>query len=226
MAESSTPHRGNFVAYYRVSTDRQGESGLGLDAQRKAVRDFLDGGSWGLIHEFTEIESGKRTDNRPQLAAALDTCRKRRATLVIAKLDRLSRNVAFIATLLDSNVRFKCADMPEADRTFLQMVAVFAEWERGRISQRTREALAAAKARGVKLGGPKWKEASARGAATNRKRADDFAANVLPIIKDEQQRGAHSLRQIAAALTARGIKTARGGAWSPVMVASILKRAS
>jgi len=126
MAKSSTPHRGNFVAYYRVSTDRQGESGLGLDAQRKAVRDFLDGGSWGLIHEFTEIESGKRTDNRPQLAAALDACRKRKATLIIAKLDRLSRNVAFIAALLNSNVRFKCADMPEADRTFLQMVAVFA----------------------------------------------------------------------------------------------------
>ena len=225
MAKSSTPHRGNFVAYYRVSTDRQGESGLGLDAQRKAVRDFLDGGSWDLIREFTEVESGKRTDNRPELTAALDLCRKRRATLVIAKLDRLSRNVAFIATLLDSNVRFKCADTPEADRTFLQMVAVFAEWERGKISQRTREALAAAKARGVNLGGPKWKEASALGAATNRKRADHFAANVLPIIKDEQQRGAHSLRQIAAALTRRGVKTARGGDWNAAQVRNVLARA-
>ena len=224
MAKSSTPHRGNFVAYYRVSTDRQGESGLGLDAQRKAVRDFLDGGSWGLIHEFTEIESGKRTDNRPQLAAALDACRKRKATLIIAKLDRLSRNVAFIAALLDSNVRFKCADMPEADRTFLQMVAVFAEYERRRISQRTKDALAAAKARGVTLGNPRLAEARDKANAASMAAADAFAANVRPIIREIQASGVQSFRGIARALTARGIKTARGGTWTPVLVSDILRR--
>jgi DNA invertase Pin-like site-specific DNA recombinase len=224
MAQSSTPHRGDFVAYYRVSTDRQGESGLGLDAQRKAVRDFLDGGSWELIREFTEVESGKRSDNRPELTAALDLCRKRRATLVIAKLDRLSRNVAFIATLLDSNVRFKCADMPEADRTFLQMVAVFAEYERRRISQRTKDALAAAKARGVTLGNPRLAEVRDKANAASMAAADAFAANVLPIIREIQASGVQSFRGIAHALTARGIKTARGGTWTPVQVSDILRR--
>jgi DNA invertase Pin-like site-specific DNA recombinase len=221
------PHYADFVAYYRVSTDRQGESGLGLDAQRKAVEDYLNGGSWKLLREFTEIESGKRSDNRPKLAEALALCRKKRATLIIAKLDRLSRNVAFIATLLDSKVRFKCADMPEADRTFLQMLAVFAEYERRRIAERTKEGLAAAKERGVQLGNPRLRETTGtKGAEKNREKAKAFADNVLPIIHKIEKGGAVSLRQIAAELTARKIKTPGGGdEWNPVTVSKIKRRA-
>jgi DNA invertase Pin-like site-specific DNA recombinase len=221
-------HFADFVAYYRVSTDAQGESGLGLDAQRAAVEGYLNGGSWKLIGEFTEIESGRRSDNRPKLAEALALCRKKRATLIIARLDRLSRNVAFIATLLDSKVRFKCADMPEADRTFLQMLAVFAEHERRRISERTRDALAAAKARGVKLGNPRLRDTTGTlGAQENKRKAAAFAANVVPIIQKIEKGGAVSLRQIARELTARGIKTPGGGdEWNPVTVSKIKRRAA
>ena len=140
-----------YVTYYRVSTQRQGQSGLGLEAQRSAVQAFLAGKE--IIAEFTEIESGRKTD-RPQLVAALALAKKQKATLVIAKLDRLARNVHFISGLLESNVQFVAADMPEADRTFLQMAAVFAEWEATKIRKRTKEALAAAKARGTVLGSP------------------------------------------------------------------------
>ena len=132
-----------YVAYYRVSTDRQGESGLGLDAQRQAVTRHIGGNP---AAEFKEIESGKRHGNRPQLAAALAECRQRRATLVIAKLDRLGRNVAFISALMESNVDFVCCDNPHATKLLLHMLAAFAEHEREAISQRTRAALAAAKA--------------------------------------------------------------------------------
>src|SRR3954466_14112607 len=140
-----------FVAYYRVSTDRQGQSGLGLDAQRAAVAGFF--GARELIAEFTEVESGKRAD-RPQLAAALDLCRRRRAMLVIAKLDRLARNVAFIASLMEAGVEFTAVDMPSANKLTLHILAAVAEHEREMISARTRAALAAAKARGVRLGRP------------------------------------------------------------------------
>src|SRR5437773_11124177 len=137
-------HQGKFVAYFRVSTDRQGRSGLGLDAQRKSVLDYLDGGRWSLIAEFTEIESGKRND-RPELEKALAACRKQKAKLVIAKLDRLSRNLAFIATLMDSAVEFIAVDMPEANKLTVHILAAMAEHEREQISKRTRDALAAAK---------------------------------------------------------------------------------
>ena len=150
------PHTGKFVAYYRVSTDKQGRSGLGLEAQQELVRNYLNGGRWSVIGEFTEIESGtrKRLKNRPMLKAALELARKQKATLVVAKLDRLARDVQFISTLLNGNVKFVCADMPEADRTFLQMVSVFSEYEAKRISERTTEALAALKRQGKKLGSP------------------------------------------------------------------------
>src|SRR6478752_9170661 len=144
--------QGNFVAYYRVSTARQGRSGLGLDAQRKAVTDFLNGGSWELSSEFVEIESGKAND-RPQLEQALATCELSGATLVVAKLDRLSRNLAFLAKLQESGARFVAADMPEANELTIHIMAAVAQAERKAISVRTKEALAAAKARGVKLGG-------------------------------------------------------------------------
>jgi DNA invertase Pin-like site-specific DNA recombinase len=143
--------RGRFIAYYRVSTDKQGKSGLGLAAQRKAVADYLNGGSWELIGEFTEVESGKR-DDRPQLERAIAACKKHRARLIIAKLDRLSRNLAFIATLMERKVDFICCDNPHATKFNLHILAAVAEFERDAISKRTVEALAAAKARGKTLG--------------------------------------------------------------------------
>jgi DNA invertase Pin-like site-specific DNA recombinase len=216
---------GKFIAYYRVSTDKQGKSGLGLEAQRQAIENYLNGGSWKLIAEFTEVESGKNSE-RPELRAAQAACKKHKARLVIAKLDRLSRNVAFIANLLEAGTDFVAADNPHANKSMLQMMAVFAEMERDAISKRTKEALAAAKARGVRLGNPRLADAIE---ATNKARqeaADAFAANVLPIIRQIQKSGVSSLRGVAKALSARGIKTARGGAWSAVQVSDIVRRAS
>jgi DNA invertase Pin-like site-specific DNA recombinase len=224
MPKPGKPHSGRWVAYYRVSTSRQGESGLGLDAQRKAVTDYLDGGKWVLAAAYTEVESGKRTDNRPQLAAALATCKRLRAKLVVAKLDRLSRNVAFISALLNSGVEFVAADMPHANKMTLQVLAVFAEHERDMISARTKQALAAARERGVKLGGPNIAEAAKLGAASNRANADRFAANTLPIIREIQASGVTSLRGVARALNARGVRSARNTPWSPVAVSNIIKR--
>jgi DNA invertase Pin-like site-specific DNA recombinase len=198
-----TAHRGKFIAYYRVSTDRQGQSGLGLEAQQKAVLDYLNGGSWTLAGEFTEVESGKHAD-RPQLAAALAACKKQKAKLVIAKLDRLSRNLAFIAALMDSGVEFVAADNPHTNKLTIHILAAVAQHEREAISQRTKEALAAAKVRSVRLGNPRWTETIE---ATNTARieaADRFAANVRPIIRKIQNSGISSLRGVARALTAGG----------------------
>jgi len=224
MPKPGRPHSGKWVAYYRVSTDRQGESGLGLDAQRKLVNDYLNGGKWVLSAEFTEVESGKRSD-RPQLAAALAMCKRLRAKLIVAKLDRLSRNVGFISSLMDSSVDFVAADMPHANKMTLQVMAVFAEYERDAISERTRRALAQAKERGTKLGGPKRLEASALGAASNRSNAERFAANTVPIIREIQASGVTTLHGVAKALNARGVPTARGAPWSAVAVSNVLKRA-
>jgi DNA invertase Pin-like site-specific DNA recombinase len=149
---SSGPNNGNFVAYYRVSTQRQGRSGLGLEAQQKAVRDHLNGGNWRIVAEFTEIESGQRP-GRPQLAAALKACRAVGATLIIAKLDRLARNVHFVSGLMESGVEFTAVDFPQANRLTVHILAAVAEHEAKMISERTKAALAAAKRRGVKLGG-------------------------------------------------------------------------
>jgi DNA invertase Pin-like site-specific DNA recombinase len=215
------------VSYFRVSTDRQGRSGLGLDAQRKAVADYLNAGTWTLAGEFTEIESGRRRD-RPYLKAALDMCRRQKATLIIAKLDRLARSVAFVSALLESKVKFLAVDMPEADVTFLQMAAVFGEWEARKISERTKVALAAAKARRTALG---WsiasrrheqRAAAERGAASNRTRAEQFAKNVLPIVASIQSTGIVTLAGIADALNARGVATARGGKWHATTVRNLV----
>jgi DNA invertase Pin-like site-specific DNA recombinase len=215
--------QGNFIAYYRVSTDQQGKSGLGLDAQRAAVENYLNGGNWKLVGEFTEIESGKNGD-RPQLAAALAACKKRKANLVIAKLDRLSRNLAFIANLIESGTDFVAADNPHANKSMVQMMAVFAEMERDAISKRTREALAAAKARGVKLGNPRLSEASAKANTAAREAAERFAANVVPIIEQIRASGITGFRGVARALTARGVRTARGGQWTARAVINVLER--
>jgi DNA invertase Pin-like site-specific DNA recombinase len=174
-------HSGKWVSYLRVSTDKQGESGLGIEAQRKAVETYLNGGSWTLAQEFVEVESGKRSNNRPQLAAALAACKKLKAKLVVAKLDRLARNVAFISKLMESGVEFVACDFPHANKLTIHILAAVAEHERELISSRTKAALAAAKERGKKLGGPKQALAAKRGAAANKEAADKFAANALPI---------------------------------------------
>jgi DNA invertase Pin-like site-specific DNA recombinase len=214
---------GNFVAYYRVSTDKQGQSGLGLEAQRKAVADFLNGGRWTLVDEFTEIESGKRND-RQQLTAALAACKKLKAKLVIAKLDRLSRNVAFISALMEAGVEFVACDMPHASKLTIHILAAVAEHEREAISARTKAALAAAKARGIKLGNPKLADVRARAIITNKAEADRFAQNTAPVIREIESSGVASLRGIAKALAARGVSTARGGEWTAVQVAAIKQR--
>jgi DNA invertase Pin-like site-specific DNA recombinase len=214
-----------FVAYYRVSTDRQGRSGLGLEAQQKAVWDYLNGGAWELVGEFVEVESGKRAD-RPQLAKALDACRKQKARLVIAKLDRLSRNLAFIATLMESGVEFVAVDNPHANKLTVHILAAVAEHEREAISERTKAALAAAKARGKRLGTPDPAKAVKRMQAALRAKTAGFAANVLPIIREVQTAGRTSHNAIAAELNARKVATARGGRWTHVQVGQILDRAA
>jgi DNA invertase Pin-like site-specific DNA recombinase len=217
---------GRFVAYYRVSTAKQGRSGLGLDAQREAVRAFLNGGNWTLLAEHTEVESGK-VDNRPELARALNTCRLTGATLVIAKLDRLSRDAAFLLNLEKSGVEFIAADMPNANRLTVRLMAVIAQEEREMIAARTKAAFAAAKANGKRLGGfrANAKVNHQMGTDALQRRADAFAAGVGPIVT-EMRNGGASLRQIAASLTERGIRTSRGGGWTADAVRSVLLRTS
>jgi DNA invertase Pin-like site-specific DNA recombinase len=225
-----TLHTGKFVAYYRVSTDKQGVSGLGLAAQRDLVNTFLNGGKWSIIGEYTEIESGtrKKLKDRPSLQAALELAKKQKATLVVAKLDRLARDVQFISTLLNGKVPFICADMPEADKTFLQMMAVFAEYEAKRISERTSQALQALKKSGKVLGSPHPEIGSEAGLKIIKQKADNYASRVEPVVNDIiKKSGANTLRDIAAALTARGIQTPRGNVnWNPSQVSNLLKRLS
>jgi DNA invertase Pin-like site-specific DNA recombinase len=215
---------GRFIAYYRVSTEKQGRSGLGLEAQRKAVEAYLDGGSWKLVAEFTEIESGKRSE-RPKLAEAIKTAKEHKATLVIAKLDRLSRNVAFIANLMEAGADFVAVDMPHANKLTIHILSAVAEHEREMISQRTRAALAAAKSRGVQLGNrSNIKVAQARSRAARMAQADQFASNILPVILQIRGAGVQTLKGIADALNARGLRTPRGGEWQAIQVKRIVER--
>lgn len=206
------------IAYYRVSTARQGRSGLGLEAQREAVAQHVRTvGAAGLVAEYREIETGKR-DARPQLAAALAACRALGCILVIAKLDRLSRNAAFLINLESSGVEFVAADMPHANQLTIHLMAVLAQHERELISKRTTEALAAAKARGVLLGGarnPGGYAASARAAAAAKSaRARAWAADVAPFLRDAAEAGSKTLVALAADMTARGVRTPSGrGRW-------------
>lgn len=212
------------VAYYRVSTDKQGRSGLGLEAQQKAVQDYAAIYGRSIAATFTEIESGGNSD-RVELARALAEAKRIKGTLVIAKLDRLARDVHFITGLMKSGVDFVAADMPGADKTMLQIFAVMGEWERDRISDRTKAALAAAKARGVKLGNPVWAETIDKARAANSDRARAWAANILPTIRSIQTQGKPhpSLREVAAELNRRGIRTARGGQWYAATVQRVLE---
>jgi DNA invertase Pin-like site-specific DNA recombinase len=226
---------GKFVAYYRVSTGKQMRSGLGLEAQKQAVANYLNGGRWKLVGEFTEQESGKRSD-RPELAKALALCRIRKATLVIAKLDRLARNVHFVSGLMESNVDFVAVDFPTANRLTIHILAAVAEHEAQMISERTRAALQAAKARGVVLGRPNSDIAAyaKRGAAASvlarqrnaQKRTDDRNAQ-LDLIRADfqliQKAGNTSLRQIAAALNDKHIPAPGGGRWHPNSVRRVMQ---
>jgi DNA invertase Pin-like site-specific DNA recombinase len=214
-----------FISYLRVSTTRQGQSGLGLEAQRRAVTSFLSSGNSKLLGEYVEVESGSH-DDRPKLAEALSACRLHNATLVIAKLDRLSRDAHFLLGLTKAGVRFIAADMPEANEMVVGMMAVVAQAERQMISQRTRAALAAAKARGVKLGKPEnlrnQIEGCVKGRAARTKIARARAVDLFPIIDNIRTAGSSSLRAIANEMNCRRIPAARGGEWSPTQVRRVL----
>jgi len=220
----------SFVAYYRVSTDKQGRSGLGLDAQREAVARHVASVTGVIVGAFEEVESGKRND-RPQLRLALGACRVKRAVLVIAKLDRLTRNVAFLANLMESGVEFVACDNPHATKFTIHILAAVAEHEREMISARTKAAMAAAKARGTKLGNPRLVagdgELCRMACSAKVALAIAHAEDVMPFIRDAQAAGAISLGAIAKALKARGVLTPLGSAdWSPVQVRRILQRAA
>ena len=209
----------DFVAYYRVSTDRQGESGLGLEAQRAAVSRFTHGAS--LLAEYREIESGKRHTNRPQLAAALERCRRDRATLVIARLDRLARNVHFVSGLMESGVDFVAVDMPTANRLTIHILAAVAEHEREAISQRTKAALGAAKARGTKLGNPRWQTSIER--ARSARNPVPPSPALLATMRKHRAEG-WTLRRIAEDLNALGLRSPRGASWHASTVRACLLR--
>jgi len=221
---------GKFISYLRVSTARQGASGLGLEAQREAVANYLNGGRWTLVQEVVEVESGKRND-RPAIAEALRLCRLHRATLVIAKLDRLARNVHFISSLMESGVEFIAVDFPQANRLTVHILAAVAEHEATMISARTKAALSAAKARGVVLGGLRGNTArmariGRKGNAASATVRSNVAAkrhkDLLPVIEDIRIAGHTSMKEIATALNERGITAARGGDWSAVQVRRVI----
>lgn len=215
-----------YVAYYRVSTQRQGLSGLGLEAQRAAVGTFLQGGRPGeLVADFTEIESGRKTDSqRPELAKAIEACRIYRARLVVAKLDRLARNAFFLHQLKASGIEFVCCDMPDANHLTISILAAVAEDEARRISERTKAALAARKARGLPLGNglnlKRQVEGRQLGTAARQQRARARAQELWPLI-EQLQRGGFSLRAVARELARRGIPTARGGQWTASRVQKV-----
>ena len=215
-----------FIAYARVSTAKQGRSGLGLEAQQAAIDGFLKPGDTLLAPVYVEVESGKRSD-RPELAKALAHTKLTGATLLVAKLDRLARNVRFLLSILESGVDVAFCDLPHVSgavgRFMVQQMASVAELEAGLISERTKAALAAAKERGAKLGGFRGvKVDPAQGLAERQRQAGDFAARVQPVVREAKEAGAISLRAIATYLTARGVQTRRGGPWDAAKVRAVL----
>jgi DNA invertase Pin-like site-specific DNA recombinase len=219
------------VAYYRVSTQRQGRSGLGIEAQRATVTRFAEVEGITLVSEFVEVETGKGADaldRRPHLSAALEAARKAKCPVVVAKLDRLSRDVAFISGLMAQRVPFIVAELgADADPFMLHLYAALAEQERRLISERTRAALAQRKAQGARLGNPRnASHAAAIGRKAQAEEADRFAANVLPIIEAIRRSGISTLAGVAEALNTRGLRSARGGKWHVSAVENLLARAS
>lgn len=211
-----------FVAYLRVSTVRQGVSGLGLEAQKAAVEAFARQHGASIVKSFVEVETGKRSD-RPELAKALEAARKAKATLLIAKLDRLARNVAFIANLMDADIEFLACDQPFASRLTLHILAAVAEDEARRISERTKAALAAAKARGRKLGSPIARRTVAKARAARSAYAAKANATTLAVIREVRASGICTLSGIARILMARGIKTPSGRSeWQAVQVSRLI----
>lgn len=211
------------VAYYRVSTQKQGQSGLGLEAQRASVKAYAEAQGLSVAHEFTEVESGRKK-NRPQLQAALEQCRRTGARLLIAKLDRLARNVAFISTLMESGVDFTAVDMPEADRLTLHVMAAVAEREAELISSRTRAALAARKARGLSLGTNNLTpENRAKGPEAMKEAARQATRQATAFAQTLRKQGA-TLSSIATTLNESGFTTRTGAQWSAMQVKRILDR--
>ena len=217
-----------YIAYYRVSTIKQGQSGLGLEEQQSSVTGYLNSKSGELLAEYTEIQSGKKDENRPELQAALRQCRLSGATLLIAKIDRLSRNPAFLINLQDSSTNFVCVDMPEANNFTVGILACMAGYYRQQISDNTKAALKAAKAKGVKLGNPRLDEfrntdtTNARAAKISK--AKQRNADILSIINEmrDSAGNALSLRDLTKMLNEAGYKTSRGKEWHPTSVSRVL----
>lgn len=218
--------QGGFVAYYRVSTSKQGQSGLGLEAQKAAVAQYMSTKAFSIVvEEFTEVETGKGTnalEKRPQLRAALAACKKYGATLIIAKLDRLARNVHFVSGLLETGVDFIAADMPQANKVMIQMHSVMAEWERDQISSRTKAALAAAKARGVALG-VKGRENLKQNIAERKEKSNEFAQRLIGILISFKAAGL-SQRKMVDQLNQIGLPAPKGGAWSLIQLQRVIKQ--
>src|SRR6478736_3550005 len=219
-----------FVSYLRVSTDKQGRSGLGLEAQREGVARYLNGGRWQLVAEYVEVESGKR-NSRPQLQAAISHAKATGAKLIIARLDRLARNLHFVSSLQERGVDFVAADMPDANRLTIHIIAAVAEAVGRTISENTKTALGAAKARGVKLGNPNGARAlkgkqvgNAEAIAKLQANAAQRAADLQGIVADIKRSGITSVRGIAVELHTRGIRAPRGERWHPTAVARLLDR--
>ncbi len=212
------------VAYLRVSTARQGESGLGLEAQERSVRELAQSRGWHIVDTYTEVESGKRND-RPDLAAALDRARELGAVLVVSRLDRLSRNVAFLAALIESGVEVRFADLPDADRLTVHVLAAVAEAEARSISARTRAALASCRARGVKLGSPCPERGARAAGVVSKAKANEHAMKIEPVLRHvlNELSGA-SLGRLAQELECRRVPTSRGGAWTAKAVSRVLER--
>ena len=225
------PHSGKFIAYLRVSTPRQGQSGLGIEAQREIINNHLNGGEWDVIAEYTETESGKRSDrHRRQLKAALQQCKAENATLIIARVDRLTRNLAFLTALLESGVQVIACALPQmhspgATKFVLQLMANIAEYEGELISERTKSALAAKKARGHKLGTPTPEKGAKAGGAATKASIDEWTEELRPVVQELRKYGCDTLEKMGKGLEARGAKTFRGNTtWALSSVRNLVKR--